>query len=113
MASDPGPPPLIAHEDPEGRHSASDPAVQAESPGPELAQHPDVPAPERATHPDSSVGRGVAGAVLLAFLAAILTVGAMAAFSADERSLWWGAVVAAGAGAVVGAVWGAAGRRPV
>jgi hypothetical protein len=111
MASDPGPPPLTTHEDPEGRHPASDPAVQAESPGPEPAHHPDIPAPDGTTHPDSGSGRAVAGAVLIAFLATILTVGTMAAFSAADRTLWWGALVAAGAGIVVGAAWGAAGRR--
>ena len=111
MASDPGPPPLTTHEEPEGRHLASDSAVQAESPGPELAKHPDAPRAEGTLHPDSAAGRAVAGAVLLAFLAAILTVGVLAAFSARDRTLLWGAIVAAAAGVVVGAGWGAAGRR--
>jgi hypothetical protein len=93
MASDPGPSPLTTHEEPEGRHPASDPAVQAESPGPEPARHPDIPVPGAAAHPDRPVGR------------------TMAAFSAADRTLWWGAAGAAGAGVVVGAAWGAAGRR--
>lgn len=109
MASDPGPPPLQTHEDPEGQRHASDTAVQAESPGPEEARHPDAPAPDPVAHPAGAPSRAVGGALLIAFIASILTVGTLAAFSASDRNLWWGAVIAAASGTVVGAAWGVTG----
>ncbi|MEA3216536.1 MAG: hypothetical protein QOJ19_2692 [Acidimicrobiia bacterium] len=85
---------------------ASDPYVQAESPGPEPATPPQDTTPP-AVYTGRPLSMAVAGAVLFAFMFGTIAAGTMAAFSADADGILVGGLVAAAAGLLVGAVWAA------
>jgi hypothetical protein len=90
---------------------ASDPNVQAESPGAEPATPPQDTTPD-AIYTGSVTSMALAGASLLAFIFGVAVAGAMAAFSANGRGILVGGLVAALAGAVIGAPWGATHPEP-
>lgn len=91
--------------------AASDPDVQAESPGPEPATPAQDTTPP-AVYAGRPISMAVAGAVLLAFIFGTIAAGTMAAFSAEANGILVGGLVAAAAGVVVGAVWGATNPEP-